>query len=92
MTTNEVERFSDPLDEATQLAANLTENAVAAARSAIAPEHHPDFDGETCVECGEDMPAERLAMKRVRCTSCQSKLEHQKKMFGNRRGVPGWPD
>jgi len=88
----EMERFSDPIDEASQLAANLTENAIAAVRQAIAPETHPDFDGATCVECGDDMPPERLAAKRVRCTSCQSELEHRNRQRGGRRMPAGWPE
>lgn len=40
----------------------------------LAPQTHPDFDGVHCVECGDDMPPERLAWKRVRCTSCEEDL------------------
>lgn len=42
-------------------------------------ETHPDFDGETCVVCGEDMPAQRLALGRIRCLKCQEKLEKKLK-------------
>lgn len=93
-TTNpaEIERFSDPLDEANQLAANLTESAIASVRQANAPETHPDFDGKTCVECGEDMPELRLKMQRVRCASCQTELEHRNKQRAGRRSPVGWPE
>lgn len=92
MSQTEIERFSDPLDEANQLAANLTESAIAAVRLANAPERHPDFDGVTCVECGDDMPVERLAMKRVRCAPCQTVIEHRQKQLGTRRAPAGWPE
>lgn len=68
-------RFSDPLDEANALAESLNESGIAAARRACAPESHPNFDGLHCVDCEEDIPPQRLAMKRVRCTACQSRLE-----------------
>lgn len=45
------------------------------ARELNRPETHPDFDGETCVECGEDIPPARLLLKRVRCVECQTFLE-----------------
>ena len=47
------------------------------AREMNRPEFHPDFDGETCVECGEDIPPERLRLRRVRCVDCQSFLEEE---------------
>ena len=90
--TTEIERFSDPIDEASQLASNLTESAIASVRQAMAPECHPDFDGRTCVECGDDMPQVRLDMKRVRCASCQTEIEHRNKLRGGRRGPVGWPE
>lgn len=80
------ERHADPIDEAAALAATLTDGAIAAARRANAPETHPDFDGETCVECGEDIPPARLAMKKVRCVHCQGALEHKSKQHAR----PQW--
>lgn len=47
------------------------------ARELNRPESHPDFDGETCVECGEEIPPARLILKRVRCVDCQSFLEEE---------------
>lgn len=79
------ERHADPIDEATALAASLTDGAIAAARQASAPETHPDFDGESCVECGADIPAARLAMKKIRCVPCQSAREHRGKLVAKPR-------
>jgi RNA polymerase-binding transcription factor DksA len=74
-----LERHADPLDEAAALAASLTDGAIAAARAANAPETHPDFDGETCIDCGDDIPAERLALKKIRCVHCQGIKERREK-------------
>ena len=42
-------------------------------------ESHPDFDGETCVSCGEDIIPERIAMGRFRCVHCQEAVERGNK-------------
>lgn len=47
----------------------------------LAPETHPDFDGETCIDCGAEIPALRLSMGRIRCVDCQNKLEKIKKLY-----------
>lgn len=47
----------------------------------LAPETHPDFDGETCIDCGTEIPAIRLSMGRIRCVDCQNKLEKRKKLY-----------
>jgi RNA polymerase-binding transcription factor DksA len=80
------ERQADALDEAAQLTATLTEGAIEAARRANAPEIHPDFDGETCLDCGNDIPAGRLALGKIRCVECQSIREHR----GRQSARPGW--
>lgn len=53
-------------------------------REALAPETHPDFDGETCVDCGNDIPKQRLAMGKVRCVYCQNIIETKQKMYGHK--------
>lgn len=44
-----------------------------------------EFDGKTCVDCGDEIPAERLAMHRIRCVDCQEALEknqlHRSKLY-----------
>ncbi|GBG14353.1 paraquat-inducible protein A [Novimethylophilus kurashikiensis] len=89
------ERHADPIDEATALAATLTEGAIAAARRASAPESHPDFDGENCLECGDEIPKDRLALGKIRCVKCQTDLEHRRKQqanFGWGAGQPVWSE
>lgn len=49
-------------------------------RLKMAPESHPDFDGQHCVDCECDMPVERLAWGRVRCVECQEHLDRVSKM------------
>lgn len=74
-------------DEADQAALfQMAENAQALAKvqAKILPEAYPGFDGATCVECGDDIPPERLSMGRVRCVACQSALEARSKLFASR--------
>ena len=47
----------------------------------LAEEKHPDFDGESCVNCGFEIPVLRLNMGKIRCVHCQEKLEKRKKMY-----------
>jgi RNA polymerase-binding transcription factor DksA len=51
------------------------DSAIRAAAARTAPETHPDFDGEHCVECDTEIPAGRLALGKVRCTYCQTLKE-----------------
>jgi RNA polymerase-binding transcription factor DksA len=67
--------MSDPNDEASELEQAHRESAIIAASKKAAPETHPDFDGETCLDCGEDIPPARLALGKIRCVYCQSALE-----------------
>ena len=73
------ERHADIIDEANALATALTDGAISNARLAAAPESHPDFDGVSCVECGDTIPDGRLALGKVRCIACQTTLEHHKR-------------
>lgn len=77
-----LERHADPLDEATALSASLTDQAIAAARRTTAPETHPDFDGESCIDCGDTIPAARLALGRIRCVRCQTLKERRAAQYG----------
>lgn len=77
------ERHTDPIDEANALAALIADSAIAQARNALAPESHPDFDGEHCIDCDILIPEARLALGKIRCVDCQSLLEIRKKRFGD---------
>lgn len=78
---------NDVLDEGDLASAyQMRENAMALqkATAANAPETHPEFDGESCVSCGDDIPAARLALGKVRCVVCQHKLERKGKLYAAR--------
>lgn len=47
------------------------------ARAKSLPETHPDFDGKSCVECGDLLHSVRLAMGRVYCAPCQTEIERR---------------
>lgn len=36
-----------------------------------------NWDGETCYDCGEDLPFKRIEMGRVRCVHCQTVAERK---------------
>ena len=40
-----------------------------------------DFDGETCYDCGVDIPQARLALGKWTCVSCQTARESKEKQF-----------
>lgn len=66
--------------------ASLVEQAfnsasVAEVRMRLAPESHPHFNGRDCVDCWDELPAERLADGRVRCVSCQTALETKRSRY-----------
>jgi RNA polymerase-binding transcription factor DksA len=86
------ERHADPLDEAAALSSAITDAAIEEVRRANAPETHPDFDGESCVDCGELIPKERLALGKVRCVHCQGRLELRRRQHGRPQARAEWLD
>lgn len=75
----------DEADQASLIQMSETKQAIAKVTAKLAPEKHPDFDGEHCVECGEAIPAARLAFFKVRCVHCQSALELKGKLYAPKR-------
>lgn len=65
----------DEADQASMF--QMAQNALALAKvkAKMQPEKHPDFDGSTCLDCGDDIPQARLDMGKIRCVHCQSALE-----------------
>lgn len=63
------------LEYASAYADGIVNAGVLAARRASEVETHPDFDGETCIDCGDDIPEGRLALGKIRCVHCQELLE-----------------
>lgn len=80
----EIERHADPLDSATDIALMENVNRVETARLANKPEQVQNKDGSwphtECVEpdCGDELPPQRLAMGRIRCTPCQTRKEKRR--------------
>jgi NAD-dependent SIR2 family protein deacetylase len=70
---------SDELDMAAELQEQANVDALARVRTQLT-QTHPDFNGVDCIDCGETLPAVRIAYKRVRCTTCQCEVERQEKM------------
>lgn len=76
----------DPTADENDRASNaeLTHNldSIERIRALAQPEFHPDFDGRHCVECGEAVPKPRLSLGKVRCLSCQERIEAQAALRG----------
>ena len=67
--------MADPADLGNDRAAQQLDAALSRVLSKSAPETHPDFDGEHCIECNEPIPTGRLALHKVYCVECQRVLE-----------------
>lgn len=72
----------DEVDIASALEMGFIAKALEAHKSKVAPETHPDFDGESCIDCGDDIPQVRLNMGKIRCVYCQEALEKKNKLHG----------
>lgn len=75
----------DEADQASMFQMAENEHALAKVKAKLAPETHPDFDGKTCLECGDKIPKARLAMGKIRCVHCQTALEARSRMYANKR-------
>ena len=65
----------DPFDEASDIEIAERDEAIMRTRKLTAPETHPDFDYQHCIECGEEIPKPRLILGKIRCVDCQRQLE-----------------
>ncbi len=66
------------LEMAERLVAAQVDNQVAKARTRQCDlGKFASWDGETCFDCGGDIPEERIEMGRVRCVHCQSVAERK---------------
>lgn len=75
----------DEVDMASHLALSYTENALKMHREKNKKKTlSPDFDGVTCVECGDDLPQVRIEMGVDLCTSCQTDIEEREKLIKRR--------
>jgi len=64
---------SDNLDHASDMENAHRERAIAELRKPpITPK---DFNGEDCVDCGDEIPEARLSMYKFTCIACQMNRE-----------------
>lgn len=64
------------LEMAERLQNSVVEEKITQARTRQCDKHEfRSWDGETCFDCGEDLPEERVEMGRVRCVPCQTVAE-----------------
>lgn len=70
------------LEMAENFAQAQREQQIRAAQEAMKAQYQNDFDGVSCVRCGNDIPPARLSMGRIRCTECQTFLEKIEKLHG----------
>jgi hypothetical protein len=81
-----MERVADVLEMASAEQDRINAEGRAAVDAANRPQTHPDFDGLHCVEedCGVELPPVRLAYKRIRCSTCQQRVEDVARRQGRR--------
>lgn len=73
--------MSDQLDEASEIELAQRQSAIDATVALNKPQTHPDFDGKTCLECGDDIPSARLMMGKIKCVYCQGAHENKRRYF-----------
>lgn len=73
----DLERIPDESDRASKIEMESTQDNVAKVlrNTEKAPYY---FDGETCVECGQEIPKERLKTGAFRDIHCQTKIEFER--------------
>jgi len=76
------EKLTDESDMASRAEARLVLDALEAQRKRMIVKLDPDFDGVHCVECGDEIPAERLEATRTdKCIACQKEIDHRNRLF-----------
>jgi RNA polymerase-binding transcription factor DksA len=77
----EAERFADENDRASQITLHAEVEALDKHLRGV--EKVPDyFDGESCIDCREEIPKPRLSTGAFRCLFCQTMQESIRKMRG----------
>jgi len=79
------EKVADELEHAAHLQDQLNIAGVKHVRKALAPETPKGVDGRhikqfICIECEDPLPPIRMAMGRLRCTTCQVEKERLAKL------------
>jgi hypothetical protein len=75
----------DEVDISSGIALAFEKQALETARAKSNIRNHPrysEFDGEHCVECGEEIEPARLALQvSIFCVQCQEDIERKSKLF-----------
>ena len=85
LRTVELDFSSEVYDEgdiASALEFDFIASALEKHKAKTTPEKHPDFNGKNCIDCGDEIPEERLKMGKIRCVYCQEILEKKEKLKG----------
>lgn len=73
----------DEVDQANELAERETANHLYLARKKARPEQVPRSDGSylftDCFDCGDPIEEGRLKLGKVRCFSCQTAVERERR-------------
>ena len=72
----------DEGEQASAVERNFLAASLRLQQEKLKPQTHPDFNGTDCLDCGDEIPAARLAMHRIRCVHCQTALEKLQKIRG----------
>ena len=73
------ENKADILDQASEVAQQATDDAVARYRRLAAPEQDPDDIDPYCCDCGGEIEPGRLELLKKRCFQCQTLFENRRK-------------
>jgi len=79
-----MERTSDELERASNIALAHDEESIAAVRRLAAPEQDPSNIDPDCVDCGEEIEEGRLELLYCRCFRCQTLKERKDKTYAKR--------
>lgn len=69
---------ADDIDRANELAQMQNDSSIAKVRNAALPEQvqvNGEWPKRECEDCGDEIPAARLALAKIRCIYCQHRLE-----------------
>ena len=75
---DEMERIADECDHASKIVLISTEESVKKVLRGI-EKPPPEFDGKHCIDCGHEIPEERLATGAFRDIHCQTKHEFKQR-------------
>lgn len=77
-----MEHRGDIADQAADQEEAFRVMALKTITKANGPEFHPDFDGEHCISCGNQIEEGRLKLQKIKCVECQAAMEKLNKMRG----------